>query len=75
MLAGRSGREVAMPYRAFDRQQVFTLPPVLDDWVPPDHAVRFVAAFLDAISAAQYEQMGIDLVSATRGAPAYHPPP
>jgi transposase len=62
-----------MPYRPFDRQQVFALPPALDDWVPPDHAVRFVAAFLDAISAAQYEQMGIDLVSAARGAPAYHP--
>jgi len=62
-----------MPYRAFDRQQVFTLPPALNDWVPPDHAVRFVAAFLDAIPAEQYAAMGLDLVGAARGAPAYHP--
>jgi transposase len=29
--------------RHADRSQVFLLPPSLDDWVPPDHPVRFVA--------------------------------
>lgn len=62
-----------MPYRAFDRQMVFSLPPVLDDWVPADHAVRFVAAFLDAISDEEYAAMGIALAGPARGAPAYHP--
>jgi transposase len=62
-----------MPYRPFDRQQVFTLPPALNDWVPADHAVRFVAAFLDALPPEEYAAMGIDLVGAARGAPAYHP--
>lgn len=68
-----SSKEGLMPYRAFDRQMVFSLPPVLDDWVPVDHAVRFIAAFLDAISDEEYAARGIDLVGAARGAPAYHP--
>jgi hypothetical protein len=63
-------KEPAMPDRAFDRQQVFSLPPALNDWVPPDHAVRLVAAFLDAIPAEEYAAMGIDLVGAARGAAA-----
>ena len=62
-----------MPYRPFDRHQVFTLPPALDDWVAADHTVRFVAAFLDALPPEEYQVMGLDLVGAARGAPAYHP--
>lgn len=62
-----------MPYRAFDRHLVLPFSPDLDDWIPQDHSVRFVAAFLDSLTDAEYAAMGIDLVGPAVGAPAYHP--
>src|ERR687891_2020096 len=35
--------------RHADRSQVFLLPPSLDDWVPADHPVRFVADLVAAL--------------------------
>lgn len=35
--------------RHADRSQVFLLPPSLDDWVAPDHPVRFVADLVAAL--------------------------
>lgn len=61
-----------MPFRAFDRTLVDPMPPSLDDWVALDHPVRFVDAFVDALSADDWQAMGISQAPAARGAPAYH---
>jgi len=36
-----------MSLRGLVRDQVFLLPPRIDDWLPDDHAARFVAMFVD----------------------------
>jgi transposase len=62
-----------MPFRPFDRTQVAPMPPTLDAWVAPDHPVRFIDAFVDALGLDDWQAMGIELSPAARGAPAYHP--
>lgn len=62
-----------MPRRALTREQSYLLPPSLDDWVPADHPVRFVAAVVDDLTAADWAQLGVAASSAWTGAPAYHP--
>jgi transposase len=49
------------------------LPPVLADWVAPDHPVRFVAAFVEGLSAAEWADLGIAPGGKPGGAPAYDP--
>lgn len=62
-----------MPFRPFSRETVYAMPPVLDDWVSAEHPVRFVAAFVAALSADDWSAMGIQRMPAARGAPSYHP--
>ena len=62
-----------MPRRAFTRDQSFLLPPSLDDWVAADHPVRFVAAFVDGLTAADLARLGVAAEGAWTGAPAYQP--
>lgn len=62
-----------MPVRGFSREQAYLLPPSLDDWLPADHPVRYVAEFVDALAPGEWQEMGIDLGGAETGAPAYHP--
>lgn len=62
-----------MPLRAFSREQPWLLPPMLDEILPADHPVRFVAVFVDSLDAAAWEELGIDLQGDPRGAGAYHP--
>lgn len=62
-----------MPERSMTRDQRFLLPPSLDDWTPPEHPVRFVAALLDSLSAADWRAMTIEPESERRGAPRYAP--
>jgi len=38
-----------MPLRPVNREQAWLLPPTLDDIVPEDHPVRFIAAFVEEL--------------------------
>lgn len=60
-----------MPVRPLTRDQVWLLPPSLDDMVPDDHPVRFVAAFVEALCRSDWHEVGIALEGDALGAPAY----
>ena len=62
-----------MPLRSFSREQVWLFPPRLDEWVPVDHAVRFIASLVDALPRAVLQELGIAPDGEPYGAPAYHP--
>jgi transposase len=62
-----------MPFRPFSRAVVYDLPPALDDWVAADHPVRFIAAFVDALTDADWQAMDISRVPPRLGTPAYDP--
>jgi transposase len=59
-----------MPYRAYSREQDWLLPPTLGELIPQDHAVRFVAEFVDGLD---WATIGIQVEPAALGAPAYAP--
>jgi len=59
-----------MPRRPFTREQQWLMPPTLDQMIPSDHIVRFVASFVDELD---FERLGLAMPVETRGAPAYHP--
>ena len=62
-----------MPVRELNREATFLLPPTLDDLIPADHSVRYVALFVDTLSRAEWLKLGIAPAGAARGASAYHP--
>ena len=62
-----------MPLREMNREQIWLLPPNLDELVPADHPVRFVAEFVDALDREEWSRLGVDLEGDSLGAPAYHP--
>jgi transposase/DNA-binding transcriptional MerR regulator len=51
-----------------DRSQVFLLPPSLDDWVPQDHPVRFIDAFVESL---ELQSLGFEVGHAPTGRPRY----
>ena len=57
-------------YRPYDRDQLFLLPPALQDWLPEEHLVHFLADLVDQLDLSAittvYEQE-------LRGYPPYHP--
>jgi transposase len=57
-------------FRPFDPDQVLLLPPSLDDWLPAEHLVRFIAEIVD-------EHLDLTRIRAAyaegRGAPPYDP--
>ena len=56
-----------------NREQIWLLPPTLDELVPSDHPARFVAEFVDALDREEWAKLGADIEGDPLGAPAYHP--
>lgn len=62
-----------MPYRSGDREAGWGLPSSLEALLPGDHAVRFVAAYVDSLDLTDWTHLGISLEPKERGASRYHP--
>ena len=62
-----------MPWREWDREQVWLLPPSLDEVLADDHPARLVAALVDSLTAAEWAELGVDLAGQALAAPADHP--
>ena len=62
-----------MPLRDMDREQIWLLPPSLDELLPLDHPARFVAEFVDGLDREGWAEMGVEIEGDPLGAPAYHP--
>ena len=62
-----------MPWREWDREQVWLMPPSLDEVLADDHPARLVAALVDSLTTAEWAELGVDLAGQALGAPAYHP--
>lgn len=62
-----------MPRRPFTREQVYLLPPSLDEWLPDDHPVRYVAMFVASLPPEAWQELGVHPQGDPRGAPAYAP--
>ena len=57
-----------MPFRTYARSQAWLFPPSLEEFLPHDHAARFVAAMVDELD---LQALGFCAVPADLGAPAY----
>lgn len=57
-----------MPVKPLRRGQVWLLPPSVDDMVPKDHVIRFIADFIEALP---LREMGLRNDSAPRGGVEY----
>jgi transposase len=62
-----------MPVRELNRNQTWLLPPTLDELIPDDHPVRFVATVVDNLDKEVWEKLDVELGGDPLGAPAYNP--
>ena len=59
-----------MPLREMGREQIWMLPPTLDELLPLDHPARFVAEFVDALDREDWAELGVKIEGDSMGAPA-----
>lgn len=57
-------------YRPYEPNQMFLLPPSLQDWLPPDHMVHVVGDVIDAMDLSPITSV---YEAEARGYPPYHP--
>ena len=62
-----------MPLRDMNREQMWLLPPTLDELLPLDHPARFVAEFVDALGREDWRELDVEIEGDPMGAPSYHP--
>jgi transposase len=65
--------EQTMHVHPFAREAGWELPASLDGLLPPDHPVRFVAQYVDGLTAADWQSLGIRWQEGGQGAHGYHP--
>lgn len=56
-----------MPLRPYDQDQMFLLPPSLNEWVRRDHPARIFSELIDRIDTGTFKEVKDE------GRPAYHP--
>ena len=49
-----------MPLREMNREQMWLLPPTLDEMVPKEHPARFVTGFLDGLGREDWADLGVE---------------
>src|SRR5512139_1634510 len=59
-----------MPYRMYNREQEWLLPPSLGELIAADHPARFIGEFVDLLN---LSEVGIMAEPAVEGASSYHP--
>lgn len=62
-----------MPQRPDTRDQLFLLPPSLDELIGDAHPVRYVAIFVGALTAEDWVELGVSQTADPSGAPRYAP--
>ena len=62
-----------MPLQDMDREQMWLLPPSLDELLPLDHPAHFVAEFVEALDREVWAELDVEIEGDSLGAPAYHP--
>lgn len=61
---------MAKRYRAYEPDQLFLMPPSLQEWLPEDHLAYFVSDLVDDLNLSEIEAVYED---EERGQPPYHP--